>query len=107
LDINAEIYINKIVISFNGETRTFTSRKPFSSVRLLVGDFVEAHRCLRQALKEMNVFSIFNFRNPKLRIHPKELLEGGLSEIEKRVLLEMGYGAGAKKVDVVVNGKAV
>ena len=73
----------------------------------MIGDFIAAERCLKRALMEMNVFSIFNFRKPVLLIHPKELLEGGLSEIEKRILLEMGYGAGAKKVVVMVDGKAI
>ncbi|HEY0961074.1 MAG TPA: hypothetical protein VGE69_01830 [Pseudomonadales bacterium] len=107
MDIKVEIYLDRMVISTESEVRTFLPKKPFSSVRLLVGDFIEAESCLRNALREMNVLGAFSLRKPRLLIHPKERLEGGLSEIEKRILVEVGRGAGAGRVEVVVHEKAV
>lgn len=105
MDICVEIYVNRMVVSFEGQTVTFNA--PFSSVRLLVGDFAQAEFCLRNALKEMNAFGLFRLRKPRLRMYPKERTEGGLSEIEKRILLEVGLGAGAQKVEVFLDGKAI
>lgn len=96
-----EIYVNRMVVSTDNETRTFLPAQPFSTVRLLIGDFTAAETCLRNALKEMNAFSAFGLRKPRLRIHPKERIEGGLSEIERRVLLELGKGTGARGVEIV------
>jgi rod shape-determining protein MreB and related proteins len=107
VDIKVEIYLNRIVVEYDGEQRTFTPERPFSNTRMLVADFTAAERCLRHALAEMKVFGIFNFLQPKLCIHPKEKTEGGLSEVEKRILVEVGRGAGAKKVEIVIDGKAV
>lgn len=101
MDVKVEIYVNRMVLSTDNETRSFVPAQPFSSVRLLVGDFTAAENCLKNALRDMNAFSAFNLRRPRLRIHPKELVEGGLSQIEKRVLLELGKGTGARGVEIV------
>ena len=36
--------------------------------------------------------------SPKILIHPLEMVEGGLSQVEQRVLLELAVGAGGSKV---------
>jgi rod shape-determining protein MreB and related proteins len=107
VDIKAEIYLNRIVVEYDGEQRTFTPERPFSNTRMLVADFAAAERCLKSALAEMKVFGIFSFLHPKLCIHPMEKTEGGLAEVEKRILVEVGRGAGAKKVEIFIDGKSV
>ena len=44
----------------------------------------------------------FMLTKPRVIIQPLELIEGGLSEIEERVLHELARGAGASKVIVWV-----
>jgi len=107
LEVEAQIYADHMVLTFNGETRTFAPEKPYSSARLLVGDFDSAFSCLKRALQEMRAFKLFGFGKPKLVMHPKEKIEGGLSEVEKRILEELGIRAGARRVEVIVDGKVV
>ena len=38
----------------------------------------------------------------RVLVHPTEMVENGLSQVEERILLELPYGAGAKKVAVYV-----
>lgn len=107
MHLDIEIYKDKIVVLKDGHPQTFTPASSFSTTRLLVGKFLPAQDCLKLALKEVGAFSVFNLGGPRLRIHPKDYLEGGLSEIEMRILRELGHGAGARKVEVVVNGQVL
>lgn len=107
MSIIVEIYSDQMIVSFKSDRKTFIPTKSFTSIRLLIGDFIEAEKCLKQALTEMKVFSIFHFKKPKLSIHPMEKTEGGLSDIEKRIFMEMGRGVGVKEVEIVVDGKVV
>ena len=50
---------------------------------------------------EMSKSKIFAV-SPQVLIQPLEMLEGGLSEVEERVLKEIAIGAGASKVVVWV-----
>lgn len=69
----------------------------FDHPRTIIFDFVVAERTLQLALAEL-----FRERTvrpaPVLVIHPLERIEGGLTWIEKRALLELGEGSGARKV---------
>lgn len=42
------------------------------------------------------------FTSPVIIIHPMEMIDGGLSQIEERALMELASGAGARKVVVWV-----
>lgn len=74
---------------------------PFTTERLLVGQFYAATNELKKGIKS-------NFGNGFLPvkfdalIHPMEKTEGGLSEVEERTLLEVAAGAGARKTSVWV-----
>lgn len=70
---------------------------PFSSERLLVGQFSAAEPLLKTALKAA-LTGGFLARSPRLVIHPMEKVEGGLAQVEERIFTELGYGAGAIQV---------
>ena len=76
------------------EVRT-RSQVPFTTQRLLVGDFVAAVDCLRQSLRDVRYGPRF-LAAPTVVMHPLEMNEGGLSAIERRALLELAEGAGGK-----------
>jgi rod shape-determining protein MreB and related proteins len=73
---------------------------PFSTTRLLVGHFESAERTLKAAVAQVGGSSFM--LSPKVLMHPLEMVEGGLSQIEQRVLHELAIGAGGKKVVVFV-----
>jgi rod shape-determining protein MreB and related proteins len=77
---------------------TFDAQPPFTSARLLVGEFQIAEGLLRRAFKEMTrgIFAV----SPQVLIQPLEMIEGGLSEVETRCLRELALGAGASKAVV-------
>ncbi len=80
---------------------TFDAQPPFTTARLLIGQFQAAEKVLKRAVTEMSKSKIFAV-SPQVLIQPLEILEGGLSEVEERVLKEVAIGAGASKVVVWV-----
>jgi hypothetical protein len=74
---------------------------PFSSTRLLVGNFTAAEAALKEGLRKAVGGGWFR-PSPIIVIQPLEMIDGGLSEIEERVLHELAIGAGAFKVVVWV-----
>jgi rod shape-determining protein MreB len=68
---------------------------------MLVGNFTAANQLLKAALRDILKGPIIAVR-PRVLIQPLEMIEGGLSEIEERVLRELAVGAGASKVVVWV-----
>ncbi len=87
-----------------GETKFSTSDQPFTTNRLLIGEFAVAERTLglllMQAVKASS--SILPLA-PIVIIHPLEMNEGSLSDVEKRVFTELALGAGAR-LAIVYNG---
>jgi hypothetical protein len=72
---------------------------PFSNQRLLVADFSAAQQLLRRGLAQLLPRRFLRLSlPPQLLIQPLEYLEGGLSQVEERILLELGLGGGARKV---------
>jgi hypothetical protein len=72
----------------------------FSTARLLVGTFSAAGTLLKAAVEECVVASEFIPARRLFVMHPLELSDGGLSEVEHRVLLELAAGAGASRTVV-------
>lgn len=75
------------------------SATPFASARLAVASFSVAESTLKAALPSVLPNGIFKF-SATMVIHQVYLCEGGLSEVEERVMRELGYGAGARRVYV-------
>lgn len=66
-----------------------TTMNSFTSNRLLIGSFLNAEDLLRKLIKKINKNRITVFK-PNLVLHPLEMIEGGLSQVEGRVLRELG-----------------
>jgi actin-like ATPase involved in cell morphogenesis len=81
--------------------REISAQKPFTTTRLLVGQFQEAESLLRKAIQEISNGSLFQV-SPVIVIHPIEMVEGGLSEVEERALRELAMSSGARSVFVHV-----
>jgi len=81
----------------SGQEAEGAPETPFSTSRTLVGHFESAQRTLKSVVAQVT-----SFLAPNLLMHPLEMVESGLSQIEERVLLELAKGAGANKVVVFV-----
>lgn len=64
--------------------------------RLVIGDFDAAMNTLTQLIK-MKKLPWYD-QNPILLLQIQECFDGGISNIEKRILSEMSYNAGARQV---------
>ena len=85
----------------SGADTTIQAQMPFTTERMLVGNFTAAEQTLKAAVKEVVTGRIIRTR-PRVLIQPLELIEGGLSQIEERALYELGIGAGGSRVVVWV-----
>lgn len=79
--------------------RDVPASTPFTTTRLLVGEFKEAEALLRRAFYEEFSGKLFT-PSPVVVIHPMEMVDGGLCEVEERLFRELAAGAGARKVFV-------
>ena len=84
-----------------GQEISVRATEPFTTQRLLVGSFTAAEATLKEAMQ-----TLFPGRwiaaAPAIVIHPISKIEGGLSEVEQRLLQELGAAVGARKVCVWV-----
>jgi rod shape-determining protein MreB len=74
---------------------------PFSSKCLIVADFIPAEKLLKKTLGKLLGKGWFK-PSPRVLIHPLEMVEGGLSPVEERILMELAIGAGARNAKVWV-----
>ena len=84
---------------------TVTPDSPFTTARLLVGEFVPYESGLKKRLAQLVKKGIFR-PAPTLVVHATEMNQGGLCELERRVLQEGALGMGAKKA-VVYEGASL
>ena len=70
---------------------------PFSHPRAIVADFVAAEKLLQHAFREVSARRLIR-PAPIAVMHWVDDLEGGLTQIENRVLRELGEAAGARRV---------
>ena len=96
-----QLYENKIVARDvdTGKEVSQISIDPFSHKRSILGNFAIAENLLTESLKQIYEGSWFS-PSPIMIIHPMELIDDGLTQIEVRALAELGAGAGARKVFV-------
>jgi len=69
---------------------------PFSTERLLIGEFGIAEKLLKEAFSQCP----FTLLRPTVIMHPMEMVGGGLSEVETKVLTEVAESAGAERVKI-------
>ncbi len=70
--------------------------KPFSNNRLLFADFINGEECLITTIKELfegKPSSTFN-----ILIQPMEKVEGGLSSVENRALMDVAEHIGGRNI---------
>jgi hypothetical protein len=72
----------------------------FSTARLLIGQFTVAQELLRGVVTA--VVGRWPFRTRRFVMHPLERIEGGLSQVEERVLEELAASAGSRRTVVWV-----
>ena len=95
-DYYVQIHENRYVINplnQSSGSSSFPARDAFSTSRLLVGNFSVAEQHLRNSLRQMHGGS--RLKSYRLIMHPRDKSEGGLCEVEMRVLQDLAYGAGA------------
>ena len=94
------IGINRIQIKNigKGESVDLSAETSFSHPRMLVGDFTEAQAQIKKAVLSAKGSGLQ--LSLRILMHPTELVTGGLTQIEERVLLELAHGAGAGKAFV-------
>jgi hypothetical protein len=84
----------------SGREKTLNAEVSFSNVRLLVAQSTLATRLMKESMQ--SVLPGFGLA-PAIVMHPLEMIEDGLSEVEEKSLTEIGYVLGARQV-VVVTG---
>jgi rod shape-determining protein MreB and related proteins len=85
----------------SGRSAHVTSDAPFTTTRLLMGDFLAAEAALRKATAEVQAGPKY-LAAPRVVMHPLEMVEGGLSGVENRVFQEVADCAGASRIAVWV-----
>ncbi len=94
-----QVFRNKLVIQNPSDGKTVVKEASFSHPRMLVGEFETAESLLKTGLQEIYAGHFLTPR-PQVIMHPKEMLDGGFTMIEQRVLQEMALGAGARQAKV-------
>ena len=96
-----KVYKNKFIVKniLENNEVTLTATQPFTTKRLLVGEFIEAEKLLTKAIKIASKNKWY-YPSPVVVIQPMEMAEGGLSGIELRAIRELALGAGARKAVV-------
>ena len=91
-----KIKVNSLTIKSmkNGEIITINATTPFSTKRLLVGQFSIIEKLLTAGFKKLNK----NLLSPIVIIHPLENIDDKLSEVEEKVFKELALSAGAREV---------
>jgi len=74
---------------------------PFSHPRIIVSNFTYAEKVLQYAIHGFYE-SRFLRPSPRMIIHPLHKLEGGLTQVEHRIVIELAIGAGAREGFVYV-----
>lgn len=74
---------------------------PFDHPRLVIGDFTVAEKVVLHAIRELKRRQPWSLLRPvSLVVHPLRTLEGGLSQIEHRALLELAECSGARRAAI-------
>ena len=85
----------------SGREASADSSPPFTTQRLLIGEFLVAEATLRRAMAEVNFGNAY-LAAPSIVMHPLAMIEGGLAPVEHRVFMEVADCAAAKRATVWV-----
>jgi hypothetical protein len=90
-----------------GEVISRKSTEPFSTKRFIIADFNKANELIRSVLNDLLPRKSIFPRQTKILIQQVETVEGGLSEIEKRALRDLGEMAGGTPVILIDHFRAL
>jgi len=96
--IYVQVFRSKFIVRNvdSGESTEVSRDQSYASPRMLIADFTMAQHQLKEAVKSVRRGP----RAPTMLIHPMELIEGGITQVEHRTFVELGLGAGASKASV-------
>ncbi len=99
--IYIKIYENRIYVRNIDACKeiSLSSESPFTTERLLIGTFTVAKTLITKGIK---IIMGKQFFAPTILMHPIEKVDGGLSQVEERVLRDLAISVGAQKVVVWV-----
>ena len=83
----------------DSKTLTVRSTEPFDNVRQAIANFQLAEVVLCKAFKDLYDNKIW-LASPVVIMHQLVKTEGGLSQVEKRVLAELALSAGGKEFHI-------
>ena len=82
---------------------TIQTTNPFSHTRSFIGNFTLAEKILQHGIFTLNSSKLR--AAPRVIMHQLEKTDGGLSDIEERVLRELASGMGAREVLIHTGSK--
>ncbi|WP_233964947.1 YjaA family stress response protein [Pectobacterium versatile] len=98
-----QIRKNKMVVRDPETSQELSdSSQVFSNSRLLVADFFRAEKVLQDLADKFIKRSWFEFGQDVLIIHALEMNEGGLSQVEERILQEIAVAASPRARLIVI-----
>ncbi|HDH12595.1 MAG TPA: 1-pyrroline-5-carboxylate dehydrogenase [Nitrospirae bacterium] len=99
--IYIKIYENRVYIRNIDDRKEIelSSTSPFTTERLLIGNFTVAQTLL---IKGIKIVMGKKFFVPIILMHPIEKIDGGLSQVEERVLKDLAIIVGAQKITLWV-----
>ena len=80
----------------SGESKETKRDMTHASPRMLVADFTMTQHQLKEIVKSVRR----GIRAPQILMHPMECIEGGVTQVEFRVFVELGMSCGASKTAV-------
>ena len=103
IPIYLRLYKNKVKV-YRLDSGKFVIREsevPFSNSRILWGDFQKGEDFVNRVIKDLiGNKSFFPLTSFQMLIHQMELIKDGLSEVEKRALIDSARHLNAKEVDL-------
>jgi hypothetical protein len=99
--IYIKIHRNSVTVRNISSRTEATATGIFSSSRLLVGAFSEAAKLIKELQSQVAPTYFFKAGHVAV-IHPRDMVEGGLSQVEERIFAELALGTEARKFVVHV-----
>lgn len=101
------IYVNELRLKCieNSKISELVANPPFSTTRLLIGEFTAAEALLQDGLEALFGNEWQQLR-PRFLVQPMAMLEGGLSSVEQIILDELA-ASGRSRQTVVHTGKVL
>ncbi len=105
--IYIKIYKNRFIIC-SPETKVCIKKTGnFSNQRLAIADFDLAESLMREAINELFPKGVLFSSAPNITavVQQFDLIEGGISQVERRTIIDSCEHAGAKEVKIIEPGK--